>query len=355
MILYGNITPASYPDSIIESIQAFSITIGTGATSNTATITSVNTSYSMIVWGGMQNTNSAALPVRTTEARVTLTNSTTVTATRNTSDATYTSTVKGFVVQFKSSVIQSIQSGTITIAGTSNTATISSVTTTNALCHFQGQTGTSSIDGTTRGRANVVLTNATTVTAARITATDSCTVGYTVVEFKSGVLNSSTQQFSITVSAGNSSSTAAISSVATGQSAIFYGGAKVSTSGGVVPTELMGKVVLTNATTVTASRSATTASFTVTGTVVEFKAENLSRIQRGTIDLNGVATNTATITSVNTAKSFVSFLGASTTDSTASADQMYSSVVLTNATTVTADTVAAPSTLTASYEAINFT
>lgn len=63
----------------------------------------------------------------------------------------------------------------------------------------------------------------------------------------------------------------------------------------------------------------------------------IKRIQRGTISLVGAST-TATITSVDTAKSVVSFLGQSNTGSTADHPNGYfMRLTLTNATTVTAD------------------
>lgn len=79
-------------------------------------------------------------------------------------------------------VIKSIQEGQIVISSgsSSNTATISSVTTSKSVCTFNGSRGNS----TSGYVATVQLTNATTVTAARIgsPAADT-TVGYTVTEY----------------------------------------------------------------------------------------------------------------------------------------------------------------------------
>ena len=96
-------------------------------------------------------------------------------------------------------------------------------------------------------------------------------------------------------------------------------------------------VKLTNSTTVTAVRGASNSdSMTVTAVVVEFTSAAVnSATQSGTISLNSVSSNTATITSVS-ANAFVLFLGETCTAASLYFDNASSSVVLTNSTTVTA-------------------
>jgi hypothetical protein len=91
------------------------------------------------------------------------------------------------------SAIKSIQRGTIALSTsqTSNTATITAVTTTKAVALLLGVTGSSAqVSGEWSGLAEghlfarVSLTNATTVTANRgIHYSSTLTVGYVVVEF----------------------------------------------------------------------------------------------------------------------------------------------------------------------------
>lgn len=81
----------------IKSIQAFSITIGSSSTSNTATITSVDTTKSVIFHTG--NTGGSSTEIRSAQASLVLTNATTVTASR--SNTTNALTVTGAVVEFK--------------------------------------------------------------------------------------------------------------------------------------------------------------------------------------------------------------------------------------------------------------
>lgn len=76
--------------------------------------------------------------------------------------------------------IKSIQSGTIVVSTTSNTATISAVVVANSFVQYGGETTTANDNGT---NAYVELTDTTTVTATRDTATGTTTVSYTVVEY----------------------------------------------------------------------------------------------------------------------------------------------------------------------------
>ena len=87
-------------------------------------------------------------------------------------------------------VVRSVQYGTITAAGSSNTATITSVNTAKSVVNFLGMTngvtdtpgGTSIAIGAFYGR--LTLTNATTVTCARGNGTDAtCIMSFVVVEY----------------------------------------------------------------------------------------------------------------------------------------------------------------------------
>lgn len=82
------------------------------------------------------------------------------------------------------SVINSIQRGTISPAAAgSATATITSVTTSKALCAFLGHQHNGT--GANESSARVELTNATTVTAySQQSGGGTATVGYEVVEYK---------------------------------------------------------------------------------------------------------------------------------------------------------------------------
>jgi hypothetical protein len=80
-----------------------------------------------------------------------------------------------------SRTVRSVQQGTIVLSGVaSNTATITSVDTTRSVCLYGGTSTTGTAD---QGLVRVSVTDATTVTATRQSASNDATVSYTVVEF----------------------------------------------------------------------------------------------------------------------------------------------------------------------------
>ena len=82
----------------IKSIQQGTITVAAATSSNTATISSVATAKAFVLLNGFTfNFNASAA---NHFSRVELTNATTVTATRNSADNTYSTTVAYTVVEF---------------------------------------------------------------------------------------------------------------------------------------------------------------------------------------------------------------------------------------------------------------
>lgn len=79
--------------------------------------------------------------------------------------------------------VKSVQTGTILMSGvTSNTATISSVNTAKSVVLYGGCKDSLNT-GTNLGLPGLELTNSTTVTATRSTASSVGTAYYTVLEF----------------------------------------------------------------------------------------------------------------------------------------------------------------------------
>lgn len=315
--------------SVIQSIQQGSITISAASLTNTATVTSVDTSKAILIWNGLTSTNTTTSGAPGSVARIELTNATTVTATRG--DSTLAITVRFTVVEFASGV-NSIQAGTIALSviQATNTATISSVGA-NAFVLWLGASTAVAGLGWTETQGAVELTNSTTVTATNLTGS-TLTVGYMVVDLDTTIV-SSVQKVAHTDATTNASYTETISSVTTGRTLLFYNG--------VVPLVTLpfgsGSLTqeLTNATTITFTRaSTTTTSRTSYLTVVEFAAAVITSLQRGTISLVSVTSNTATITGVVTAKTFVNW-GNERGPTSGPANRSLA-ITLTNTTTVTA-------------------
>lgn len=335
-------------------VQHFSVTIGTGKTTGTVTINAVGAN-ALIIYDGFNptTTNNPAIGF----ARITLTNSTTITATRNTSDATNTISITGCIIDATSNLITSIQFGTVSIANTasSGTASISAVTNTNAATQLLGW----SSDNTTYSGVNeqpVISLSGTTVTATRTGTGGNLTVGFCIIEFTGAALNQSVQNVSATSSASVTSYTATITSVVTTNSILIYAGSNIATS-----TTNMSQILqsgsLTNGTTVTISVSSAVANAkTYNCTVVEFISGLLnSSVQRGTTAITaGNGSNTSTITSVVKNNSLLSYLGFTTNNTTARIDLSAESV-LTNNTTVTISRFATTgATTTGSWEVAEF-
>lgn len=176
--------------SLIKSVQAGAIDLN-NATSATATLSpEVNTANTMLFFLGFSTALNTGNTPQQGYCALALTNSTTVTASRAANPGASAQNVNWAALEFKAGVIKSIQRGTIVVdTATSNTAAITAVNTAKSLVQFLGQVSADTNTGTTgwnptQFQHTVALTNATTVTAARVTAgTISYTVSYQVVEF----------------------------------------------------------------------------------------------------------------------------------------------------------------------------
>jgi hypothetical protein len=205
--------------------------------------------------------------------------------------------------------------------------------------------------------ASVSLTNSTTVTANQGTIAVELTLGYMVVDLQSSLVIAVQGITHTWASQTDTSETDTIGGVTSGNSLLIYGGC---TSDGSTPCNaILTRLDLTNSTTVTLTRSLEglgfSATVTVSYTVVEFATAALNgSIQRGDVALSSSTSGTATISNVNTAKSFANYAsqsGNGTMDDNGSTNFM--SLALTNGTTVTANTNSAGSP-TISYEVIQF-
>jgi hypothetical protein len=174
------------------------------------------------------------------------------------------------------SFIKSIQRGTIAIAGGSvtNTATITSVNLACAYVVWLGVTTTDTTAEPDRDWTNVVLTNATTVTATRQSSVfGTSTVSFEVIEFVPGVLKSlQTGTITIATSAATGTATLPIAVTTTKAQVIMGGWLSTQTDQTGQNASTLPTLDLTNTTTVTATRATASASFTVTVgyTVIEW-------------------------------------------------------------------------------------
>lgn len=285
----------------VRSVQHFEITMGASATTGTATITAVDTSRSIVLYSGFYSPFSTT-GGNTNLMRLDLTNSTTVTATRNTS-AVQQPVARGCVIEFAPSVVKSVQQGSTTMAAaaTSNTTTISSVDTANSVVFHLGHSTTLTTFSTTSIFGTVTLTDATTITVNRGASSNALTVGWVVLEFNPGYIKS-LQTRTVTLTSNTTSSTDTITSVDTANSFIVYQG--VLCAGSTIQTNWFYTTVLTSSTQVTLTRSNTsTTSRTARFTVVELQPGLIRSLQRQTTNIaSGATDGSTTISSVDTSK-----------------------------------------------------
>ena len=338
----------------IKSIQKVAITIASGSTSNTATISSVTTSNAILLFNG--NTTTQTTNYSSGTARIELTNGTTVTAYRGASNSD-TVTIYGTVIEFNTGYLNSVQSGTVALSTsqTTNTATISTVGA-NAFVIWLGTAMATSQTGGTRAATSAVLTNSTTVTCAQSLTGTAMTVGYMVVDPTASLVSAIQQVSYNTGTTNNTSYTRVITSVDTTKAILIDNGSTIITTS-TVKDEVDHTKVITNATTVTMTRGdgGAAEARTVNFTVVTFAAGILnSGIQRGAIALSASTTNTATITSVNASLSAVNYNGNIEAAANAGPYDHYQALRLTNATTVTGSINTAANAASIAFEVIEF-
>ena len=156
-----------------------------------------------------------------------------------------------------SSLIKSVQRGTITLTGAATgTATITSVATENAVLMYLGNTcDVAASTDSQLAWCRVSLTNATTITATRQNVTGNCVVAFEIIEYLPGVIKS-IQIGTVSIANLTASNTAAITGVNTEKSVLMYLGAQVqNTTGNTI--DSWNRLTLTNATTITATRIGT--------------------------------------------------------------------------------------------------
>ncbi len=209
----------SDPIPIVSSIQQVEITIPAGSNSQTATITSVDTSRTLLFYGGLRAQGNATFDQRF--ASVTFTNSTTLTAQTNTIDSSNSRTIKVTVFEYLSSAVSSIQYGTIAVSGNTATATISAIDPTRSAVVFLGQTTNTATIDQARGNCCLNLTNSTTVTATRGAANDNVSVNFAVIQYNASII-SSVQE--VTFSLTSSGVSAPITPINLDNVMLIYGG-----------------------------------------------------------------------------------------------------------------------------------
>lgn len=170
---------------MIVGVQSNTIDLA-AATTNFSTITAVNVANTILFYNG-RTQNNAAGTTGQSYPRITLTNSTTVTAVRGVAQAG-AMPVAWSLVEFVPGILRSCQYNTVPLAGaTSQTTTLATTlqadfATKATLIHLGfSTTAVTALDPTFEVKQ--VLTNATTVTATILAGNNATTSSFVVVEF----------------------------------------------------------------------------------------------------------------------------------------------------------------------------
>jgi len=330
-------------------VQQALVTIPSGATSGTASITQVGVG-AFPVWQGQVTTDSS--DIISALAYVQLLNNTTLQAVRSTS-ATNTIIVNVAVVDADiTNLVKTVQSGltTITTGNTTATSAISTVNNANAAIFYLGDDTT----GTTFTRASSSVTlSGTNVTASRNIGNLAATVSWVVVEFQPAAINSSVQNVTLASAASGSTFSATITSVNTNNTMLAYSGFK---GPGTTGAKQFPYIKLATSTSVQSVYNTAPAAVSNIAQccVIEFVSGILAQnVQRNTITLSSALNTTASITSSPVAQTLANWLGNNTTDAATDVAIDTFNVTQTSASvlTMSAGTVASG---VGSYEVINW-
>ena len=165
----------------------------------------------------------------------------------------------------------------------------------------------------------------------------------------------SVQSFSITVT--TTSNTQTITAVTPATASIFYNGQTTNDSyaAGASMDLSAGMVVLTNGTTLTATKNTTgTYTCTVNGFIVDWNPGIVFSVQRGTVTMTTSTSQTQAITSITVNQSAVMYCGFNTTYGGAVMSYTWPQITITAANQVTAARGAALNNVTVSYEVTTF-
>jgi hypothetical protein len=162
----------------------------------------------------------------------------------------------------------------------------------------------------------------------------------------------SIQRGTIAVNAPATSNTATITAVVPGNTRLVWLGCS-STGTTTTVIEMQASIALTNATTITATRTAgTTLNVIVSFEVIEYWPGVLRTVQRGTVTATAAVSGTATLATTlqNTTRATLDLLGFQLNFANLEAEDAYGELRLTNTTTVTLTRIAAQGNLTAGYQ-----
>lgn len=339
-----------------QPVQRVMVTIAAGATSGTAAIPTAiaDLTRALAVPRGFRYTEASAT-IDEALPRTELTDASTVTCYRNTSDANDAVTIPVEIYCFRAWAVKSVQRGTIAFsaADTVLTASINAVGSKAHAVHLGGITNNTVLNHD-RFFTNIHLKDSTTVEAERRTASGTVTMGYAVIDWSDAAVESvENVRTSATYGFAPVTYTLSASVDMSRTLALFNGNHGIGNS-----FSSCFYCRLTAADTLTFVRGgffSYTPNFCVA--IVQFRPRVIKSLQRGlpTAMGNGTSSRVTTITSVNLEKTMLGWGGFISDISSGFMSDIYPLLYLSSATQVTMERGGTASgTVTAPYEVIEF-
>lgn len=308
-----------HPDKAIKSIQQKEITIASGADSGTASLTSVDVDNCIMIIGsptvfGQQRQTNTATDADDVSIDFNITSPTVVEASRNSSPS-FAITCVVTIIELQEGMLDRIHRGTITIGSGDKTETdlIEQMDLTRSIVIPQGVITSNAVDINNEILSHVAFQDNKNVIATRHNSTGSVTVRYQAIQFSFDIVKS-VQYFLIKNNDSNSTTaTATPTAVEDMTKSIIFPAGGVQTSGVGLFDETAVHTQLTAANQITQTRNTGgNPDPTTTGWLVEFYEEYLKNVQRGTQEMSGVTSKNISINSVDTTKTSLTCLGATT-------------------------------------------
>lgn len=342
--------PADASTKYVNSVTQETLTIASSATTASTTVAAPTGTYFML-WQG--NTTTATTSQAQSLCYATL-SGTTLTATRATA-STNTCILNVTLVDATSSLVTSVQSGTVTLTSNSQTQGITSVTTANSAVSLLGYSSTVTTFNFSENTPTLTLTSPTVLTANLDNRSGTIIAAWQVINFNPSALNQSTQPFSANWANSSISTTLTVTSVNVNNSMIFFAGSRNGANETAGYEQQTAQLTSATQITVTAGATAGDTGLIYNGTLVEFVTGVFTQnAQRGTVAIAAGTSNTGTITSAATAATSAYITGYRTpTTATTSYAAILPRMTQTSATVLT-ETLGATGSATVAYEAVTW-
>lgn len=353
-----NKSVAAAAASLITSKETFSITVANGASSNTATITSVDKSLSLATL----NWTRGAITVddlNDNYFNVVLTDATTVTATRSATTGASDMITIGEVLTFDSTFVKEVHHGTVTTSGTSTASSSFNATKANCAVVFLGVSTPDTADSYDRSHPTLSITGVDTAVTVTATKTDGATniiVSFAIIEFQTSAITSINEE-KMDMIATELTATATITAVTAANTMCLWGGWQSDQIGAVYDSAAC-SVKLDSTTQVSVTRGASTGACSGVVTVVEFSSSVFTSIERLQTTMGSGETTTdvtlgTTLTDTDTA--FINYLGFNLLDASQDVNpaQQFATIEILSTTTIRIiRNTARDNALTVSYEVV---